>query len=188
MNMKKILVFALSLVLVAGLSVAGTIAWLTDTTEEIENVFTVGNIDIELDETTDNFKMIPGEKIAKNPKVTVKKGSEASWVFVQITENATLDSYIEYSVHSDWKALDGFEGVYYIDQAATTTEAAEYSVLTDDEVTVKTDVTKTMMDKITAGTTDEPTLTFKAYAIQKDGFETAAAAWAEVSKTPTVTE
>lgn len=52
-------------------------------------------------------------------------------------------------------------------------------MLADDAVTVKSNVTKTMLE---TAKTDAPTLTFKAYAIQKDHFATADAAWAEVSK------
>ena len=62
-NMKKSIALVLALVLVVGGVVGGTIAWLTDETEEIKNTFTVGNIDIELAETTTNYKMIPGETI-----------------------------------------------------------------------------------------------------------------------------
>lgn len=177
----KTLVMALALMLVIGCTIGGTLAWLTDTTEAKVNTFTVGNIDIELNETDRPYKMVPGTELDKDPKVTVKSGSEASWVFVKIEESNNLDAFISYDVADGWTALTGVDGVYYRTQAATTADVT-YSVLTNDKVTVKDTVTKAMMDAITAGTADEPTLTFTAYAIQQAGFETAALAWAEVSK------
>jgi len=60
--MKKIkgksvgLVWALVLggvVLVVG-AIGGTMAWLVDTTESVENIFTVSDIDITLQESTGN--------------------------------------------------------------------------------------------------------------------------------------
>lgn len=48
-------------------------------------------------------------------------------------------------------------------------------MLADNKVTVLDSVTSAMMDNITKGTTDAPTLTFSAYAIQKSGFADAAA-------------
>ena len=56
----------------------------------------------------------------------------------------------------------------------------EFAVLADNKVTVLDSVTSAMMDNITKGTTDAPTLTFSAYAIQKSGFADAAAAWDEL--------
>ena len=180
----KTLIVALAVMLVVGCAVGGTLAWLTDTTDQVTNTFTVGNIDIGLAETKDNFKMVPGATISKDPKVTVKAGSEACWLFVKVTESDNLDSFISYSVDSNWTALTGVSGVYYRevpDQTTATTDVG-YSVLTNDQVTVKDTVTKDMMDAITAGEATAPTLTFEAYAIQKKGFTTAAAAWNEVSK------
>ena len=55
-----------------------------------------------------------------------------------------------------------------------------FAVLANNQVTVKNTVTKEMMDDLTSSTL--PTLTFTAYAVQKAGFTTAAAAWAEASK------
>ena len=174
---KKTLALILALVMVFGAAVGGTIAWLTATTTEVKNTFTVGNIDIELKETTNDYKMVPGNEIDKDPKVTVKANSEACWLFVKIDESENLDNFISYSVDSGWTKLQ--DGVYYREVGATTTDVT-YPVLTDNKVAVLTTVDKTAMDGLTEAT--YPTLTFKAYAIQKANFNTAALAWAEVSK------
>ena len=176
---KKIVICALSIAVIICCAVGGTFAWLTTQTGEVRNTFTIGNIDITLAETTSDFKMIPGETIAKDPVVTVKANSEACWLFVKVTESDNLDDFITYTVDSGWTALTGVSGVYYREVAATTADTS-FDVLTGNAVTVKDTVTKTMMDALTDNTL--PTLTFKAYAIQKSGFDTVEAAWAKVSE------
>ena len=175
----KVLVMTLALMLVVGLSVGGTLAWLTAKTNSVVNTFTVGNIDITLGETKSDFKMVPGATIAKDPVATVLAGSEDCYLFVKIEESENLDNFITYTVAEGWTELQ--TGVYYREVGAKAADQA-FSVLANDQVTVKTDVTKDMMDAIENQQATNPTLTFTAYAIQKEGFATAAAAWAEVSK------
>lgn len=177
--MKKKITLLLSLALAVAIGIGGTLAWLTAKTESKVNTFTVGNINIALEETTTNYKMVPGQTIAKDPKVTVKAGSEACWLFVKIEKGKNLDRFIDYTVDSSWTALPDADGVYYREVAATTTDMV-YPVLTGNQVTVKDTVTKAMMDNLS--TDNYPTLTFTAYAIQRAGFDSAAAAWTEASK------
>lgn len=175
---KKTLALVLALTLLVAGVVGGTLAWLTDQTAEVKNTFTVGDINIGLTETTTDYKMVPGNTIAKDPTVTVKANSEACWLFVQVTESTDLKDFITYAIAEGWTALPGVDGVYYREVPASAADQT-FSVLADDAVTVKSDVTRTMLE---TAKTDAPTLTFKAYAIQKDHFATADAAWAEVSK------
>lgn len=163
-NRRIAMTFALVLV-VALASVGGTIAWLTDKTDPVTNTFTVGNIDIELDETTGaTYKMVPGGTISKDPKVTVKGGSEKCYLFVKVEKGNNLDNFITYSVDTSiWTALTGEDGVYYQVVDEKTTDQV-FNVLTNNQVTVKDSVTKTMMDGLTD--TTRPTLTFTAYACQ----------------------
>lgn len=175
---KKTLALVLALTLLVAGIVGGTLAWLTDQTAEVKNTFTVGDINISLTETTADYKMVPGNTIAKDPTVTVKANSEACWLFVQVTESTDLKDFITYAIAEGWTALPGVDGVYYR-EVPTSAADQTFSVLAGDAVTVKSDVTRTMLE---TAKTDAPTLTFKAYAIQKDHFATADAAWAEVSK------
>lgn len=175
---KKTLALVLALTLLVAGVVGGTLAWLTDQTDEVKNTFTVGDINIGLTETTADYKMIPGNTIAKDPTVTVKANSEACWLFVKVTESTDLKDFITYAIAEGWTALPGVDGVYYREVPASAADQT-FSVLAGDAVTVKSDVTRTMLE---TAKTDAPTLTFKAYAIQKDHFATADAAWAEVSK------
>lgn len=173
---KKTLALVLALTLLVAGVVGGTLAWLTNQTAEVKNTFTVGDINIGLTETTTDYKMVPGNTIAKDPTVTVKANSEACWLFVKVTESANLDDFITYAIATGWTELEA--GVYYREVPASAADQT-FSVLAGDAVTVKSDVTRAMLE---TAKTDAPTLTFKAYAIQKDHFATADAAWAEVSK------
>lgn len=175
---KKTLALVLALTLLVAGVVGGTLAWLTDRTAEVKNTFTVGDINIDLTETTADYKMVPGNTIAKDPTVTVKANSEACWLFVKVTESTDLKDFITYAIAEGWTALPGVDGVYYREVPASAADQT-FPVLAGDAVTVKSDVTRTMLE---TAKTDAPTLTFKAYAIQRDHFATADAAWAEVSK------
>lgn len=111
---KKFLIPIMVLILVIG-AIGGTLAWLTAHTDEVVNAFTVGNVNVALNETTSDYKMVPGNSIKKDPTVTVTVGSEDSWVFVQVTKSANLDQYISYTIDNGWTALDEQQhpGVYY---------------------------------------------------------------------------
>ena len=175
---KKLIALTAAFLLVIGAAVAGTVAWLTDKTQPTVNTFTVGNIDIDLTETTSNYKMVPGQTIAKDPKVSVKAGSEDCWLFVKVEEGNNVANFISYSIASGWTAVPGVSGVYYREVAAADT-AREFSVLTNNQVTVKNTVTKADMDAIEKQTVAAPTLSFTAYAVQKAGITDVADAWAK---------
>ena len=175
---KKVLICVVAVVLVLCCAVGGTIAWLTAKTDSVKNTFTVGDIDIELKETAKDFKMVPGNIIAKDPKVTVTANSEACWLFVKVEASENLESFITYAIAAGWTMLES--GVYYREVDADTAKAGtSYDVLTGNQVTVKETVTKEQMKALTPET--YPTLTFTAYAVQKDNVTTAADAWAKVN-------
>lgn len=174
---KKGIALLLVLFLLVGCVIGTTLAWLTDKTTSITNTFTVGVVDIDLTETDRTYKLVPGETLPKDPKVIVNAGSEACWVFVKIDKANNVDTYIDYSIATAWTQLKN--GVYYIDQNALTdanSQNAEYSVLLNNAVTVKSTLEAA---DLTAASTNAPTLTFTAYAIQKDAtsINTAMAAW-----------
>ena len=174
---KKTLALVLALTLLVAGVVGGTLAWLTDQTAEVKNTFTVGDINIGLTETTTDYKMVPGNTIAKDPTVTVKANSEACWLFVKVTESTNLKDFITYAIADGWAALPGVVGVYYREVPASDADQA-FPVLAGNAVTVNNTVTKTMLE---TAKTDAPTLTFKAYAVQKDNVASASDAWAKVN-------
>lgn len=100
---KKLLLSILAVALVAAIAIGGTMAYLTDR-ERVVNSFTVGNVDITLDEEKVNpdgtptpaddervqsneYHLIPGCTYVKDPTVTVKAGSEESYVRMLVTIN-----------------------------------------------------------------------------------------------------
>ena len=179
---KKSLALLLAIAIVVVGAVAGTVAWLTDRTPSVTNTCTTSDINIELKETKNNFQMIPGWNIEKDPKVTVKTGSEACYLFVKLEESDNFADFMTYKMADGWQALSGNAGVFYREVAAATADTT-YEVLKDNQVTVKSDVTKERMNALTE--TTYPTLTVTAYASQlyKNNTEkfTAAEAWANIA-------
>lgn len=168
----------LSAALIVCATVAGTLAWLTDTTAPVVNTFTVGDINIELKETTgETYKMVPGIELVKDPTVTVKAGSEACWLFVKVEKSGNFDSFMTFEMADGWIALSGHAGVYYRNVDATNADTG-FDVLKDKKVMVLETVTKTMLE---GAKTNAPTLTFTAYAVQKDGINDATTAWGKVT-------
>lgn len=177
---KKNLVPVVATLMLLSCMVGGTLAYLVDTTEAVENTFTVGNVDIALDESEElDLKMVPGRELTKDPTVTVNADSEDCWLFVKVEKSDNLDAFISWAVDDEWTSLDGEDGVYYR-EVETSDADQEFTVLKDDTVTVLGTVTKENLDELTDETL--PTLTFTAYAVQKDGFDTAADAWDEAIK------
>ena len=98
----KALLLTLCAVLLVAASVLGTMAYLTST-DSVENTFTVGSVAITLDEAkvdengtpvanadrveANSYKLMPGTTYTKDPTVTVKAGSEESYVRMKVTFN-----------------------------------------------------------------------------------------------------
>ena len=106
MKKTKALILALCAVVLVAVSVMGTLAYLTDS-EEVVNTFTVGNVDIKLDETDvdekgepiqgaervkeNEYHLIPGGEYVKDPTVTVVKGSEEAYLRLLVTISDIAD-------------------------------------------------------------------------------------------------
>ena len=175
----------LALVLVIGCAVGGTAAWLATKSDSIVSTFTYGDINIELTETEPEkkpAKIIPGVDIEKALKVTVKADSEDCWLFVKVEKAGTfVKDKVTYSVADGWTKGDGTEipeNVYYRTVDAAETDK-DFGVLKDDKVVVSEELTKEDIKDIKT----EPTLTFTAYAVQRDGIDKVADAWTKVAAT-----
>ncbi len=179
------LILVLALALIVGVAVGATFAWLTAETDPVVNTFTYGDINITLAENTgSDYKIIPGVNIAKDPKVTVKAGSEACWLFVKVEEEnwpefADGEGKVNYGIADGWTKGDGTNNipanVYYREVAANDADQ-EFPVLKDNKITVSDTLTKIDISGLSA----TPKLSITAYAIQKDGMDTAAKAWAAI--------
>lgn len=161
----------LALVLVIGCVAGGTVAWLVATSDTVTNTFTYGNIDIALAETTGtNYKVIPGTVIEKDPKVTVKAGSEACWLFVKVEKVGTFTG-MSYEIANGWTELES--GVYYRQVGSVTTDTS-FEVIKGNEITVSETLTKENIPSA------QPTLKITAYAVQQENIADAATAWSKI--------
>ena len=180
---KKVFVTVLCAAALVVASVLGTMAFLTST-DQVTNTFTVGKVAITLDESPVNdagvvqegnrvkentYKLIPGHEYTKDPIVHVTAGSEDSWLFVKVVDEIAgieADTTVAAQMAANgWTAVDGETNVYAY--KATVTSGQDIKVF--ENFTIKGD----------AAVADYAgkTITIEAYAIQADGFTTAADAW-----------
>lgn len=183
--MKKKLTVVLAFVLVVAMSVAGTYAYLTSQAS-VNNTFTVGKVGISMDEakvdecgkkvdgadrvTENKYKLIPGHEYTKDPTIHVAADSEGCWLFVKVEngiENieAKDNTIAGQMKEKGWTAVDGAENVYAYEGI----------------VSANTNVPVFDTFKV-SGTADiasykGKTIVVTAYAVQADGFDTAAKAW-----------
>jgi predicted ribosomally synthesized peptide with SipW-like signal peptide len=208
MKTRKTLLMVLSLVLVAVVSVAGTLAYLQDKTGPVTNTFTVGNVNIDLKESTydpdnnsidnnlvsgntnDTYKLIPGRVSPKDPTVTVETGSEDCWIFVEVVETGNTlgeGKIVEWAAAEGWTLLEGKtgenDGVIYAYTTAAQEAGASVPFLADSKITINDEFTGL------AENANPPQLVFYAYAVQAEGFANdAAAAWNETFGATTTVE
>ena len=91
MSKRKILLLAMSIIMIAILAVGGTLAYFT-TEDQAENVFTLGNVEIDLQEEFEqDSEFEPGVEIEK--KVWVENtGSKDAYVRAHIAIPANMDA------------------------------------------------------------------------------------------------
>ena len=89
MNKKKLVVVIASIMMILTIAIGGTLAYFTDAAEK-DNVFTVGNVDITLEEpnwegegSEDAPEAYPGEALKKDPIVT-NVGNNPCFVRIQV--------------------------------------------------------------------------------------------------------
>ena len=128
---KKILVACLCVAL-AVLTIAGTtLAYLTSQ-DTVVNTFTVGNVQIKLDEAKANadgtlvanadrvkaniYKLIPGHTYNKDPMVTVLEGSESSYIKMTVTfsKAAELDAIFAPNGADMTSIFNGYDSTNWI--------------------------------------------------------------------------
>ena len=200
-SVKALLICVCALALVAA-SIFGTMAYLTDT-QSVTNTFTVGKVDISLDEAKvteygvkdgdtrvqeNEYKLIPGREYVKDPIVHVNSESESCWLFVKVENgikdietDTTADTIASQISANGWNPLENVTNVYYKEYTkGGNTEFPVFSkfVIAGEKVVHTPDAD----DTIKTGEIDiegykDAKVIVTAYAMQKDGFDTAAAAW-----------
>ncbi len=177
-KLKKPLLSVLGLTLVAVLTVAGTLAYLQDESEEIVNTFKANGITVDIVETVPEggrWEIIPGTTQTKDPTVKVTATCDA---FVYVTVTDKTNGLVGYKIDmSKWTLLEGTENVYWIEVAGNDAEQS-FQLLEGNTVSYDAALTNDDMTKSTV------TLTFQAYAIQKEPFGTAKNAYYMKGATP----
>lgn len=187
----KALLMTLCAVLLVAASVLGTMAYLTSTPGAVTNTFTIGKIDITLDEAPVNvdgevidgarrmenqYKLVPGHTYIKDPTVHVTNlNSEDSYIFVKVVNGIAAyeaDTKIAAQiVAKGWTALNGVDNVYYREYNK---DSADKDFVVFDNFTIAQDA-ETIDGWATATSAN---ITITAYAIQRDAnFANAKAAW-----------
>ena len=187
----KAVLLSLCAVLLVAASVFGTYAYLTSTTEKVTNTFTVGNVKITLDEAKvtelgvkdgetrvkeNAYKLLPGHEYVKDPTIHVDKDSEACWLFVRITNDiAAIEdaaTIADQLTAKGWTPVEGQTGIYAY-QTTVGGTGSQVDVVVFETFKIKGDVANEALAAY-----KDKTITVQAYAIQADGFDTAAAALA----------
>lgn len=181
----KILTLVAAIALALACTAGATLAWLTDTTPEVKNVFTTADIGVTLTETfntdTDNdnkndawkAQLIPGYTYSKNPTVTVKADSVDCYLFVKFEETSNPSTYLTYTstltTANGWtQGTGGGEGgngvptnVWFREVTSSTSDQS-WELLKDNQVKISESLTKDSMPTAE----NAPKLTYTAYASQ----------------------
>lgn len=137
----KALLLSLCAVLLVAATIFGTMAYLTST-DTVTNTFTVGKVNIKLDEAKANsdgtlvegaerveansYKLLPGHTYNKDPMVTVLGGSESSYVKMTVTFSKAneLDAIFAPDGADMLKIFNGYDAANWIAKGNTKDETA----------------------------------------------------------------
>lgn len=104
MKLSRKWILVAALVMSVAMATSGTLAYLTDRDSEV-NVFTFGNVDIELNEEFEQgTQLIPGKDINKLPSIE-NTGKTNAWVWMTLSIPAELDapdSASDNVIHWNW--------------------------------------------------------------------------------------
>lgn len=171
--MKKSLIVTLMILLICLIAAGSTLTWLFDTAEAT-NTFTVGKIDIELNEPAWSSsevikKLYPGAEIEKDPVVTVKSNSENCYVYVMIDNqlNDTVSDAVTMDIDSThWIHVQtsGSKSLYRYFEIVNNNASDQKLEKVFTKVTVDTaNVTESNISEL-----DGKTILVKAYAHQSE--------------------
>ena len=210
-KLRRILLLVACAVLLVSLSVGATLAYLTSTTGTVKNTFTVGNVNIKLDEAKvdeygktpdgrteegNEYKLLPGHVYAKDPTVTVLGTSEACYVRIvlKITNYDKLQAILgadvlpQDLVNGTWDNASWPCASYEVKGNVATCEFRYKEVVERSKADTKLPALFTQIkidgakvNENNIGTLKDVEIQIQAHAIQADGFDDAAAAWAAYS-------
>lgn len=141
---KKIAILVTSLALTGALLIGGTLAYFTDK-DEAQNVFTLGKVDGKLEEPEWDVEnpdgeienVQPGDKITKDPTLTLATDSEDAYARFQITYNGITPAQFEELIFlkDNVEVTFDADGYFYVQ---TPLKADESFVLFDEVVIPET--------------------------------------------------
>ena len=195
-KLKKAALLLCSAVLLVCISIGATVAYLTSH-DTVTNTFTVGNVQITLDETkvdengtpiqganrvqANTYKLMPGHTYTKDPTIHVSNTSEEAYLGVKVVfeNSAEADEKLSLNMLS---IFSGFIAENWTIQEKTQEDNDVYYLLTRKNTVTKNDNIK-LFDYVVIP--DEMTneqiaylnnirMEITAYAVQKDGFSSAA--------------
>lgn len=195
-KLKKAALLLCSAVLLVCISIGATVAYLTSK-DTVVNTFTVGNVAITMDETkvdengtpiqgvdrvqANTYKLMPGHTYTKDPTIHVSDTSEEAYLGVKVVfeNSAEADEKLSLNMLS---IFSGFIAENWTIQEKTQEDNDVYYLLTRKNTVTKNDNIK-LFDYVVIP--DEMTneqiaylnnirMEITAYAVQKDGFSSAA--------------
>ena len=196
---KKITAIFLCVALVAIAIVGASLAYFTDT-KTAENTFTMGNVQIKLDETdvtkptgprvtSNTYNTFPGAVVTKDP-IVHNTGKNAAWIRAKVEVKGWVTNREKYPNYAAGELVDSLQ--YLIDglgkgwslvSATAANEDVTFVLMYADKLAAGADTTAMFQQvKVPAGLVDTDvfgTITVTAQAIQADGFDTWDAAFAE---------
>lgn len=194
MTKKNILSIVVALALVAALAVGATLAFFSDE-DTATNTFTMGKVDINLDESNDGghswvedgleFEgLVPGDTTPKMARVTVAEDSNDCYIAVTVAlECNDFDAETGKGFTADEQAMLMAAVADAVDETKWTVETQEDGSLLCvykevcvalDEVTLFEEITLPLGDKFVFGNNlaeEEFSLVLNAYAVQADNME-----------------
>lgn len=176
-KLTKILCLVMGAILLVTGTVAVTLAYLQDISGTVTNTMTVGKIDIELDESKVNengettsgrtkegnaYKLIPSKNYTKDPRITVKAGSESCYVFLGVFINGNLSSVLD---TSEGKGIEAQLAAAGWQKLMTGTNNTKQMTWTDAEDSNTQYQIYYKPDAIKASNTDTPITTFTSFTV-----------------------
>ena len=186
--MKKKNLIAVAIILALLLVIGGMIAYFTDT-DTATNVFTLGNVDISIDEVfepTDAQGLVPGDTVNKAPSISNDSDAASAYVFAEIIvpcydsdDDGDVDTPLfTFTANSGWTLINTptigsddtttYVYAYGTSSAMTELEAGNTTTAVFSSVTLDPDLTSQ-----TLANTD---IVVNAYGIQKDNLDVTAPA------------
>ena len=188
---QKLMITCLMLAVIAVLTVAPTLSWLSSTSQPVVNTFAGGAISIKLDEalvdtegkaiegegaqrvTANSYKYVAGAVLDEDPTPTVLKGSEECYVFLCVENGLTDQFTMNYNTQSWLKVAEADGKTVYVYSTRVDASDAESDVVLQPIFT-----TVTVSNELTAEDIEalgERTLSVTAYAVQTQAITTQAA-------------